>query len=197
MIGGQHMLKPNNYSITELEDLKDFFTVSFVIIDDIYQSITPEKIRNRRNIDQAILSDSEIITIAILGELFTIDSENAWYKFVKKNFRSLFPKLCDRSRFNRTRRNLHSVIEEMRKQLVCFFKSNQPDYRIIDSLPIPVCKFGRAHFHKTFKPLASYGYCASKKETYYGFKLHALTTFEGFITDILLTKASVDDREAI
>ncbi|RBP35198.1 IS982 family transposase [Garciella nitratireducens] len=191
------MLKPNYYSITELEDLKDFFTVSFVIIDDIYQAIIPEEIQKRKNINQAILSDSEIITIALVGELLTIDSENAWFKFVKKNFKSLFPRLCDRSRFNRTRRNLHSVIGEIRKYLCHFFKSEQPDYRIIDSMPIPVCKFGRAHFHKTFKFQASYGYCPSKKETYYGFKLHVLTTFEGYITDFVLTKASIDDREAI
>ncbi|WP_058485035.1 IS982 family transposase [Defluviitalea phaphyphila] len=191
------MLKLNNYSITEIENLKDFFTVSFVIIDDIYQEIIPDNIRNRKNINLAILSDSEIITIALVGELLTIDSENAWFKFVKKNFKDLFPKLCDRSRFNRTRKNLSSVIDEVRKQLTNFFKSNQPNYRIIDSMPIPVCKFGRAHFHKTFKTHASYGYCPSKKETYYGFKLHVLTTFEGYITDFVLTNAAVDDRKAI
>ena len=64
-------------------------------------------------------------------------------------------------------------------------------------MPIPVCEFGRAHFVKCFKDLASYGYCESKKKTYFGFKLHALVTLEGFITKIVLTPAHIDDREAL
>nr|WP_170272330.1 hypothetical protein [Clostridium tarantellae] len=40
----------------------------------------------------------------------TIDSEKAWFSFVKKNFKELFPNIEDRSRFNRTKRNLYTVI---------------------------------------------------------------------------------------
>ena len=36
-----------------------------------------------------------------------------------------------------------------------------------------------------------------KKETYFGLKLHALVTTDGFITDFLLTTANLDDREAV
>lgn len=43
-------------------------------------------------------------------------------------------------------------------------------------MPVLVCKFARAYFSKSFKDIASYGYCASKKETYFGVKLHALVT---------------------
>ncbi len=38
--------------------------------------------------------------------------------------------------------------------------------RIVDSIPIPVCKSGTAHFHKSFKVYATYGCCVSKKETH-------------------------------
>lgn len=137
------------YFIKEIGDLKDFVTVAYVIIDDIYQKVTPTNIRNRRNINDSILSDSEIITISIVGELLTIDSENAWFGFCKKNMKDLFPRLCDRTRFNRTRRNLHAVIEEIRKELSSLTELSDQPYRIIDSMPIPVCKFGRARFHKT------------------------------------------------
>ena len=64
-------------------------------------------------------------------------------------------------------------------------------------MPIPVCKFGRAHFSKCFKGEASFGKCASKKETYFGFKFQALTSIECFITDFVITPANVDDRNAI
>lgn len=187
-----------SYSIKEIEDLKDFITVAYVIIDDIYQKVTPTHIKNRCNINDSILSDSEIITISIVGELLTIDSENAWFGFCKKNMKDLFPKLCDRSRFNRTRRNLHAVIEEIRKELSSLTELAEQPYRIIDSIPIPVCKFGRARFHKTFRGYgATYGKCPSKKETYLGYKLHMLTTLDGLVTDFIITSANIDDRVAV
>jgi hypothetical protein len=187
-----------HYSIKEIENLKDFITAVCVIIDDIYPKITPTHIANRCNIKASIMSDSEIITISIVGELLTIDSEKAWFGFCKKNMRDLFPKFCDRTRFNRTRRNLHAVIEEIRKELSILTDYAKQPYRIVDSIPIPVCKFGRAKFHKTFRGYgATYGRCSSKKETYLGYKLHMLVTLDGFITDFVITSAHIDDREGI
>ncbi|SHJ38398.1 hypothetical protein SAMN02745176_03408, partial [Lutispora thermophila DSM 19022] len=74
-----------NYSIKEIGDLKDFITVAYVIIDDIYQEVTPTHIKKRCNINTSKMSDSEIITLSIVAELLTIDSENAWLGFCKKN----------------------------------------------------------------------------------------------------------------
>lgn len=198
-IGGYNMLKVNKkHYIKEIEDLKDLVTAVYIIIDDIYQEVTPTYIKNRRNIKDSIMSDSEIITIGIVGELLTIDSERAWFNFCRRNLRDLFPMFCDRTRFNRTRRSLQAVIERIREELTSITGNRYAPVRIIDSIPIPVCKFGRARFHKTFRGYgATYGRCASKKETYYGFKLHLVTTLGGFVTDFELTSSNVDDREAI
>lgn len=185
------------YSIKEIENLKDFFLVTYVIIDDLYQEITPEYIKARKNTNYSILSDSEIITISIVGELLSIDSEKAWFNFCKKNLTDLFPRFCHRTRFNRTRRNLHSVIDEIRKKLSSKLGYTSDPHRIIDSIPISVCKFGRAVFHKTFRGEATYGKCPSKKETYLGFKAHMLCTLDGYITDFVLTDASKDDRSVV
>lgn len=193
-----YMLELSKHNITiKIEDLKDFITVSFVIIDDIYQEIAPKSIKNRRNINTSIMHDSEIITIALVGELLTIDSENAWIGFCKKNLRQLFPRFPCRTRFNRTRRALFKVIEIIRKRLSEILCTQYDNHRIVDSMPIYACKFGRAHFHKTFKGVAAYGRCASKKETYYGFKLHTLNTLDGYLTDYTLTPANIDDRVAL
>lgn len=144
----------SKYSIKEIDDLKDFITVTYVIIDDIYQRITPTHIKERKNINNSILSDSEIITISIVGKLLTIDSEKTWIGFCKKNLTDLFPRFSHRTRFNRTRRGLHAIIEEIRKEITSMLGLTDNCYRIIDSIPIPVCKFGRARFHKTFKVMA-------------------------------------------
>ncbi len=76
----------------------------------------------------------------------------------------LFPNLGDRSRFNRTKRNLHSVIDTIREYLSHFMSRYSSNIRIVDSMPISVCKFSRAHFSKCFKGVASYGYCPYKKK---------------------------------
>ena len=62
----------------------------------------------------------------------------------------------------------------------------------------PICKFGKAHFHKAFRGYGiAYGKCSSKKESYLGYKLLLLTTLDGFITDFVMSAANIDDRVAI
>lgn len=189
------MLELSNHNITtSIENLKDLITVCFVIIDDTYQQVTPNFVKNRRNVNFSLMHDSEIIAIALVGDLFTVDSEKAWLGYCKKNLKDLFPQFCGRARFNRTRRTLFKIIEIIRKRLNEMLGNQYDNHRIVNSMPIYACKFGRAHFHKTFKGVAAYGKCASKKETYYGFKLHTFITLVGHLTDYLLTSANVDDR---
>ena len=192
------MLKfQDNYNI-QIENMEDFILISYVMIDELYQQYAPKEIKERKNISKVKLSDSEIITISICGELSGNDSENGWYNFVKKNYRYLCPELCCRSKFNRKRRDLLQVTELIREKLFQFFNVGSHDYYIVDSFPLEVCKFGRAHFCRSFKSDgANYGKCPSKKETYFGFKVHALITLDGFITAFDVTPASTDDREGL
>ena len=150
---------------TKISSLKDLAGRIKRIIADIYEAVAPPEIKNRKGIERMIMSDVEVITVAILGELMTIDSERAWYFFCRKNLTDVFPAFCERSRYNRIRRNLHAVIRRCYKEITALVSDSR--VKIVDSMPIPVCKFGRAHFHKTFRGYgASYGRCASKKETY-------------------------------
>lgn len=43
---------------------------------------------------------------------------------------------------------------------------------------------------------ATYGKCASKKQTIYGYKLHCVMTLGGVILDFVLAPANVDDKTA-
>ena len=179
------------YSIAH-QSFEDFILVTFVLVDDLYKKFAPDCVKCRPNVDKALLSDSEIITIALCGELVGVDSEKAWYSLVKKNFRHLFPRMCDRSQFNRTRRNLLQVTNLIFTQLARQFKD---DVFIVDSFPLEVCKFGRAHFCKVFRSDgATYSKNPSKKQTYFGFKVHVLTTSAGAVKAFEITSANVDDR---
>lgn len=192
------MLKLQDNYTTLITTFEDFILLVYTVIDDLYQQFAPVSVSQRRNCQNARLSDSEIITLSVCGEILGIDSENAWYNFVKRNYRHLFPRLCCRTRFNRTRRALLQVTELLRQKLVLTFPIPESRYSVIDSFPLAVCKFGRARYCRSFRTDgANYGRCPSKKETYYGFKAHALITIDGYITAFEITPASIDDREGL
>lgn len=189
------MLKfQEDYNIAH-QSFEDLILVIFVLVDDLYKKVAPKAVKHRPNINKAILSDSEVITIALCGEILGIDSEKAWYSFVKKNYRHLFPKMCDRSQFNRTRRNLMQVMNLIFTQIATNFEN---EVLIVDSFPLEVCKFGRAKFCKSFRDEgATYSFNASKKETFFGYKVHAITTSEGAVKLFEITPANVDDRKGL
>lgn len=192
------MLKFQYDYTTLLTTFEDFILLVYTVIDDLYHQFAPACVSQRRNADSSKMSDPEIITLSICGELVGMDSENAWYSFVKRNYRHLFPHLCCRTRFNRTRRALLQVTELLRQKLTLSFPIPVSRYFVIDSFPLAVCKFGRARYCRSFREDgANYGRCPSKKETYLGFKVHALITIEGYITAFEITPASVDDREGL
>jgi IS5 family transposase len=179
--------------------MEDLATTIFVILDDLYHATATAEIAYRSNKETAIMSDSEVLAIGVLGDMLGIDSENALVSFVKKNLKMLFPRICERSRFNRLRRNLSSVTEQIWLKLNGLMPWTMDELRIIDSFPLPVCAFGRAAFRNSrfCGEEANYGHCASKKETFFGYKVHAMCSANGYITDFLITPASTDDRTAV
>lgn len=116
------MLKFQNNNTTVIATFEDFILTTYVIIDELYHQFALPEVAKRRHVLDAKLSDSEIITISLCGELLGVDSENAWFSFVKKNYRHLFPKLCSRSRFNRTRRALMQTTELLRQKMLSVFR---------------------------------------------------------------------------
>ena len=71
------------------------------------------------------------------------------------------------------------------------------DYFCIDSKPIEVCRVARGKRctmgKNDYSKAPSFGYCASQKSHYYGYKLHVLCGLSGVIHSYDLTKASVHD----
>ena len=151
------------------------------------------KFQNNNTTVPASFEDFFLTTYVIVDELY--------HRFAPTkviNRRHLFPQICSRSRFNRTRRALMQTTELLRQKQISSFPVPISPYCIIDSFPLAVCKFGRARYCKAFRSDgADYGKCPSKKETYFGYKVHALVTLKGYITAFEITPASTDDREGL
>lgn len=181
-----------NNNITKPKNIIELFNMFLEIVTKLYNFVVPQSVKNRKNKDKAKMNDSEIITIYLLIKCFG-KSINKGYSFLKSNYPELV-NYIERSRFNRVINSLMTVIRAIRKH---FMKFRHSVYKIIDSFPLTVNKFGRAYFGKLFKGIATYGYCASKKEKYFGFKVHAITDLDGNPYDYILTPANVDDRDAV
>ena len=130
------MLKFQDDYTTLIATFEDFILLVYTIVDDLYRQVVPVSVSQRRNVDTAKMSDSEIITLSICGELTGTDSEKAWYSFVKRNYWHLFSRLCSCTRFNRTRRALLQTTELLRQQLVQSFPIPIIRYFVIDSCPV-------------------------------------------------------------
>ncbi len=138
------------------------------------------------------MTDAEIISIQLLIECLG-KTQNSGYLYLKSNH-SNSANYVERSRFNRLVSSLFTVIKVIRKNMK---KNENCEYKIVESFPLVVNKFGRAYFGKRLREYSSYGYCASKKEKYYGMKVHTVTDLNGNPIDYLLTKANIDDRESL
>ena len=176
--------KPRNIEELYYQILKD--------VETLYDNNIPSNIKNRKNKNKAKMKDAEIISIQLLIESLG-NTQNSGYLYLKANYPNL-ANYVERSRFNRVVSALFTVIKTIRTKMP---RNENSECKIVDSFPLVVNKFGRAHFGKRLREYSSYGYCASKKETYYGMKVHVITDLYGNPIDYLLTKASVDDRDAL
>ncbi|MBU0710913.1 hypothetical protein KJ762_00395 [bacterium] len=118
-------------------------------------------------------SDLDIITLSLVADSLSINSENLLFSKLRSEYQEDFPLLIDRSQFNRRRKHLRIVIDLVRQALVNKLLPAENTF-ILDSLPIEICKFARARRIKicqeNTETAPEYGYCAAQKTHYFGYK---------------------------
>lgn len=139
------------------------------------------------------LSDIEIVSLIILAEYKSIDSE---YQLFREIQGLEISSKIERSVYNRRKRQLFPYIEKIRIKMVEKFNEFE-NYFVVDSMPLEVCKLSRSSRSKICKEedyaLPNKGFCASQNLHYYGYKLHAVCSIEGVFQSFDLTPASVHD----
>lgn len=174
--------------------IDDFIITTFCLIDDELKKVLAGKKLRQRGPSPG-LQDSEVITMEIIGEFLGIDCDKNIWEYFARHWLHFFPKMPDRSNFARQAANLHVVKRLLQESLATGLNAFEDSLHMVDGLPIPVCKFARAHFSHSFKGEAAYGYCATKKERYYGFRGHVVISSTGVITAATFTQANVDERD--
>ena len=173
-----------------------FIITVFCLVDETMKNM-PKNCKLRKRGFSPKLSDQEVITMEIVGEFFGIDTDKGIWAYFKRHWCPWFPRLGSRTNFVKQAANLWWVKQVIQEKLIALLNATTDKLHMADGFPVPVCKFKRGYFSKSFKGDAAYGYCASKGETYYGFKGNLVISSEGVITGITASAANIDERESL
>jgi hypothetical protein len=176
--------------------IEDFIINVYCCVDDNWGVLTEGK-RLRQRGYAPKLSDQEVITMEIVGESLSIETDKGIWAYFRRHWLEWFPQLGSRANFSKQASALWVMKQRLQRQLLIQQDALDDDLFIVDGFPIRVCLFSRAKRCQCFKGQADYGYCAAKDETYYGFEGHIIISFQGLVVGYTLTAASVDERDAL
>lgn len=172
-------------------DLNTFITAVFYEVDNWLMA--QNKLRGRG--PEPELSDSEVLTMEIVGEFLGIDTEKGLYAYFKRHYAEWFPALREgvhRTTLTRQMANLWAVKQRLWGELlsrVCF----DPKISLVDSFPVATCRFARAYRCRILPEESAFGYDEMTKQTFYGLRAHLRVCWPGVIVGLSLAPADAHE----
>ena len=126
-------------------DKATVLTTMFTIVDDTMKGSAVIQQALERPGPAPRLTDSEVVTLAIYQELIGEPREDHFFRLHQASLRTFFPGLNERSRYNRRKRDLWSVILAVRISLQVVLEALAlEETAAIDSAPVPCVGYKRA-----------------------------------------------------
>ncbi|WP_372364909.1 IS982 family transposase [Candidatus Uabimicrobium sp. HlEnr_7] len=186
------------FSEKEKLNVEELFIIVYFIVNNFLNCIGGQKQLRRSNNNNPKFTDDEIITLNIVKELCQQDSQNAWHRYIRKNYLYLFPEFICRPQYVKRTFRLHEIICFFQQHLCNLVGANTGKYYLVDSFPISLCNLQR--LKSSSQPFeyygANFGHCASKKSNYYGYKCHLVSDLRGIPIFACLTGANMSDVKA-
>lgn len=176
--------------------LEEYIISVFCMVDKLLKKSFSDVTLRERGFPPK-LTDAEVITMEIVGEFLKIDTDTGIWRYFHEHWLSWFPQLGSRANFAKQAANLWHIKQKIQRCLLDDLRATVDSIHFSDGFPIPICHFKRAYFSSLFKGEATYGHCASKAETYYGFKGNLVISSSGIITGVTVTQAHIDERESL
>jgi hypothetical protein len=175
-------------------DLDSFLVSLYVLVDDWWK--LEHASRPPKTGRPALLSDPEVLTLAILAQWPRFRSERDFWRFAHAHLRPYFPMLCSQGQLNRRVRALEPELRLLQRAFAEELSEPSAVYRVLDTTLIPAIVRVRASEASKglFAGQASSGRSASKTEWVYGFQVALVVDPEGVITDFGLAPAASDER---
>jgi hypothetical protein len=176
-------------------DLATFIITVYCCIDDLLPQVTDgQRLRQRGPAPR--LSDSEVLTMEVVGAFLGIEEDQALYRYFRDCWHDDFPLLATvhRTTFVRQAANLWQVKARLWHALLSTLPLD-PGCSIVDSFPLPVCRFSRAKRCRRFRGEAAFGKDAIARQMFYGFKLHVRLGWPGILASCCLAPANVPETD--
>jgi Transposase DDE domain len=174
-------------------DLDSFLVSLYVLVDDWWKADHPSS-APRKPGRPARLSESEVLTLAILAQWPRFRSERDFWRFAWAHLRPYFPMLCSQGQLNRRIRALEPELPLLQRAFAEDLTEPSAIYRVMDTTLVPAIVRVRASRKGLFCGQASFGRSASKTEWIYGFKVALVVDPAGVITAFGLAPAASDER---
>jgi Transposase DDE domain len=174
-------------------DLDSFLVSLYVQIDDWWRAKHRQSLRRGPG-RPSLLSDSEVLTLAILAQWPRFRSERDFWRFASSHLRPYFPTLCSQCQLNRRIRALEPELRLLQQDLARGLCEPSAVYRVMDTTLVPAVVRVRACRKGLFAGQASFGRCRSKSEWVYGFKVALVVDPDGVVTAFGLAPANSDER---
>jgi len=173
-------------------DLDSFLVSLYVLVDDWWKlECSLEAPKTGR---PALLSDSEVMTLAIVAQWPRFRSERDFWRFARAHLRSYFPNLCSQSQFNRRVRALEPEMCALQRAFAREIAEPSAVYRVLDTTLVAAMVRVRACRKGLFAGQATFGRSASKTEWVYGFKVALVVDSKGVVSAFGLAPAASDER---
>lgn len=162
----------------------------FCFVDDYL------KVIGQKDNPQTRISTSEIITTGIVAAKYFGGNYQKSRIFLDAH--GYIPNMLSESRFIRRLNSIdHEIFSTIFFIMAKAFKaSNEGEKYVIDSFPVPVCKNVRIGRCKIYTQKSYKGYCASKKEFFYGIRVHMLVTKKGEPVEFIIEPGAKSDIKA-
>src|SRR5947208_12277803 len=152
-------------------DKATVLTTLFTRVDDTMKGSAVIQHALKRPGPAPHLSDSELVTIALSQELIGEPREDHFFRLHQASLQPFFPGLNERSRYNRRKRDLWSVILAVRVSLQIVLEALQlEETAAIDSAPVPCVGYKRTKQASDFADTADYAVCSRKAMKYFVLK---------------------------
>jgi hypothetical protein len=171
-------------------DLNTLLTAMYVKVDD--------EIGGTRCIGRPpLLSDSELVCLAVAQALLGFHSEARWLRYASRHLSGMFPYLPQRAGYNKRLRAALPLVKRMIRELAMDTDFWTDTVWITDSTPVP-CGTSRPTVQRSnLAGWAGYGYCASHSRFFWGLRLYLVCTPAGMPIMWALANPKIGEREVL
>jgi DDE family transposase len=168
-------------------DLDALLTVLYVLVDDLLP-------RRRRFGRPPLISDSELVCLAVAQVLLDCANERRFLRLAKRRLGHLFPYIPGQSGFNKRLRTLAPQLLQAITLLARLSPSFCDRLRLLDSTPVPCAASRETVRRSALAGLGGYGYCRSHSRWFWGFRLYLLCAPDGLPVGFELAPANAPER---